>query len=429
MSHRAALTALVLFAWLFGGIATAAAQEPESARREASESVPVTELETDESRIEGTVTAPADVEPSEAPAKTKVVDVTRTARTEQPTPEPMTERPLITLWPGEIRSLAVSDLARIAVGNPKVVDVSIVSESEILVKAIEPGITTLIFWNSQGMHASQVEVVETSPQAVKLTVQLVEMIRDERDRLGVDWSDSVTFSEVTFPPLGPTGGHSVAARAGEAFRIGATARTGLSAALNILVSEGKARVLAEPKLVAASGKEATTTIGVEVPIITATSISSGVVTQAIQFKKTGVELKFQPTVLQDRKSIQLIVDAKVSNIDTANAITVQGIIVPAFRVRQATTEIVTESGQPVFIAGLLQEEEKKNYTQLPGLGDIPVLNVLFRSTDFIKGQTELVVLVTPTLRGATERSAEALAAQSHGRTSKAIQASMARKDH
>jgi TonB family protein len=171
----------------------------------------------------------------------------------------------------------------------------------------------------------------------------------------------------------------------------------MSATLAALVTQGKARILAEPKLVAASGKEATSLLGVEVPIITATSVSSGTVTQNIEFRDTGVELKFRPTVLENQRSIQLVIDAKVSSIDTTNAITVSGIRVPGFRVRETTTEIVTDSGQAVFIAGLLQDEEKKNISQIPAVGSIPVLGNLFRSTEFIRGQTELIIIVTPDL--------------------------------
>src|SRR6185436_14119773 len=120
-------------------------------------------------------------------------------------------------------------------------------------------------------------------------------------------------------------------------------------------------------------------IGVEVPIITVTSISSGTVSQNIEFKKTGVELTFQPNVLAGGDSIQLAVNAKVSSIDLVNAITVSGITVPGFRIRQTETEVITGSGQSVFIAGLIQEEEKKNISQLPGIGAVPVLGALFRS--------------------------------------------------
>ena len=374
---------------------------------------------------------------------------------------------VLSLEPGEIHSLSVDKIDRVAVGDPQVVDVTVVSLKELLLKAASIGSTNLIVWDRQGKHVWNVEVVDRKPQqvetqlrrllqdlnlpgvmvkresgklfltgevptkedvdrleqmlgafkddvtnlvavtpqtaaatgppeSVKLTVQVIEMNREAKDKFGVDWVDSLAFTETTFGVLGPQNVSQVA-RLGEAFRLGALSRSSLNSVLNMLVSKGKARILAEPKLVAASGKEANTTIGVEVPIITSVSISSGTVSQNIEFKQTGVELKFKPVVLTDGHSIQLALNAKVSSIDTASAITVSGIVVPGFRVRQTQTEIVTNSGQSVFITGLLQDEEKKNLAQLPAVGSIPVLGALFRSTEFTRGVTELIIVVTPEL--------------------------------
>jgi len=382
----------------------------------------------------------------------------------------------LTLKPGEIRSLAVRGLRRIAIGNPAVLDVRIVSANELLLQAKATGTTNLILWDDEGQHVSSVDVVDQAPdqleaqltqllrelnlsgvrlkredsrfflvgevasqremdqleqmlsaykeqvtnlvalpepppppppapvQAVKLTVQLIEMNRDATDKLGVDWNDSLTFTETTFGAAGPTGA-SLPARLREAFRIGSLTRTGFSQVLNMLVSQGKARILSEPKLVASSGKEATASLGVEVPIITTTSVSAGTVSQNIEFKKTGVEMKFTPTVLNgDGQEISLVIDAKVSSVDKSVAIVVSGITVPGFKVRHTTTEITTGSGQTVFITGLLQDEEKKNISQVPGAGSIPVLGNLFRSTEFTLGQTELVMVVTPEIAAGQEAS-------------------------
>ena len=382
---------------------------------------------------------------------------------------------VLSLEPGEIRTLATDAIQRVAVGDPQVVDVTLVSVKELLLKAVGVGTTNLIVWDRQGQRVWNVEVVDRKPAAleeklrrlitdldlsgvsvkreedklfltgeapseedvdrldemlsayqdqvtnlvaatppvappppappasVRLTVQVIEMTREGKDKMGVDWMDSLTFTETTFGAPGLTA--SLPSRLREAFRVGSLSRTGFSAVLNLLVSNGKARILAEPKLVAASGKEATTIIGVEVPIITTTSVSSGTVSQNIEFKQTGVEMGFTPTVLQDGHSIQLALNVKVSSIDTANAITVSGIVVPGFRSRETRTEIVTESGEAVFISGLLQDEEKKNLSQLPGVGNIPVLGMLFRSTEFTNNQTELVVVVTPELTAPQEEPA------------------------
>lgn len=230
--------------------------------------------------------------------------------------------------------------------------------------------------------------------SVKLTVQLVEMTREDTDRFGVDWNDSATFTETPFTaptPVGP----SIWKRTEDAFRFGSLGRAAFTPVLNMLVSNGKARILAEPKLVAASGKDATATLGLEVPIISATSLTAAGTSQSVEFKTTGVELKFKPTVLEDQRSIQLVVDVKVSSIDKTPAITVSGVVVPGFRVRQTKTEIVTESGATILISGLLQDEERRSLSQLPAIGSVPVLGNLFRSREFTYGKTELIVIVTP----------------------------------
>ena len=417
-----------------------------------------------------------------APGATPPAGQQDDAQTEEPSsapaPSPAAPAPAIGLQLGEIRTVPVRGVTRIAIGNPEVADVSIVSVNEVLLQAKAFGTTNLILWDDNGQTTLSVEVVDptingianqlrqmireldlpnvevrreenkifltgevvrkedldrleqmlsaydskqvtslvalplpppppppTPPQSIQLTVQLVEMNRDDTDNMGVDWSDSTTFTETPFGALGPKG-KTLEKRVREAFKFGALSRTGLSAKVNMLVTQGKARILAEPKLVAASGKEATATLGAEVPVITASSVSSGTVTQNIQFKKTGVELKFTPTILEDQHSIQLVIDTKVSSIDTTNAIVVDGITVPGFKVRHAQTEVVTDSGQTMLISGLLQDEDRKNLSQLPGLGNIPVLGNLFRSTEFTQGKTELVIMVTPELRADAGASSE-----------------------
>jgi len=109
--------------------------------------------------------------------------------------------------------------------------------------------------------------------------------------------------------------------------------------------------------------------------------------------------------------IQLKLKAKVSSIDKSVGITVSGILVPGFRVRQTETEFVTGSGESVLISGLLQDEEKKNLSQLPAIGSIPVLGNLFRSTEFVRGQTELIVIVTPQILEQQEPQAQESQAQ------------------
>lgn len=386
-------------------------------------------VQTSPGQLEGAGTAPPLVAEGEESGQFPEIDGTairddRPLELAQLAPEaiPMMT-PLISLGRGEVRSMAIDGLTRVAIGDPEVIDFTVISGNQLLLRAMALGTTNLILWDRTGEHTFRVTVASALPESVKLTVQVVEMDREAKNKLGVDWMDSVTFSETTFASLGPTNVSQIA-RLGEAFRLGALSRTGASAVLNMLVSEGKARILAEPKLVTSSGKEASAFIGVEVPVLTATSISAGTVTQQIEFKETGVKLKFQPTVLDDKPSIQLVIDAKVSSIDTTKAITVAGILVPGFRVRQTQTEIVTKSGEAVFIAGLIQDEEKQNLGRLPGLGKVPILGPLFRSKEFASGQTELVIIVTPQLRAKAEMIADRAAAVDHALAAAEVSAAL-----
>jgi pilus assembly protein CpaC len=251
------------------------------------------------------------------------------------------------------------------------------------------------------------------PPSVRLTVQLVEMSRNDTDKLGVDWMDSLTFTETAFGAV-DVGGASLSARVREAFRFGSLSRTGAKAVVNMLVSQGKARILAEPKLVASSGKEATTTLGVEVPVIQATSIGTNTesVNASIDFRETGVLLKMTPTVIETDagQKITTVLLSEVSDLDKSVGLSVpvgsQTIVVPGFKVRKTSTEVTTVSGETIVIAGLLEFEESRAMSQVPGFGNIPVLGRLFRTPEVTDTRNELVITVTPEILGDQANQAE-----------------------
>jgi pilus assembly protein CpaC len=165
--------------------------------------------------------------------------------------------------------------------------------------------------------------------------------------------------------------------------------------LSALEKQGLAKTLAEPNLVALSGQEASFLVGGEFPVPV---LQSGTVAGAVTvtFKEFGVGLKFTPTVLSKNR-INLRLNAEVSAIDAAVSSTVQGITVPGVATRRAATTIEMADGQSFAIAGLLQNDINNIVNKFPGLGDVPVLGALFRSTDFQRNETELVIVVTPRL--------------------------------
>ncbi len=159
--------------------------------------------------------------------------------------------------------------------------------------------------------------------------------------------------------------------------------------LEALENKGVVRTLAEPNLVALSGQSANFHAGGEVPI-PAPGNDGNI---SIDYRPFGVELDFVPVVLDD-ELINLQLNASVSALDQANAITTQSIAVPALTKRQTSTTIELRDGQSFAIAGLLQDDFQDLSAQVPWLGDLPVLGALFRSASFERGQSELIVIIT-----------------------------------
>ena len=173
--------------------------------------------------------------------------------------------------------------------------------------------------------------------------------------------------------------------------------------LEALESRGVVRTLAEPNLTALSGQEARFLAGGEYPVPVAQE--DGVI--AVEYKPFGVELNFIPRVV-DGDLINLELEAAVSSIDPTNGFTQDGFTVDAFRRRETSTTVEMRDGESFAIAGLLSDDFIDLNGQVPWLGDIPVLGTLFRSAEYNRQQTELVIIVTPHLVTPTRGEALAL---------------------
>ncbi len=173
--------------------------------------------------------------------------------------------------------------------------------------------------------------------------------------------------------------------------------------LEALESKGVVRTLAEPNLTALSGQEATFLAGGEFPI----PVAQGDGAVSIEFKPFGVELNFIPRVLDD-KVINLELAAAVSSLDAANGVSSNGFNISALRTRRTSTTVEMRDGESFAIAGLLQDDFTDLNGQVPWLGDIPVLGALFRSADYSRNQSELVIIITPHLVTPTRGEALAL---------------------
>jgi pilus assembly protein CpaC len=247
-------------------------------------------------------------------------------------------------------------------------------------------------------------------QQVMLEVRVAEMSRDLIRRLGINigylaggsdtWATTTLNSISAIAPQGifsagsiakaaPFGYVPVAANAVLRFTTGGDDWTVFFDALK---ENGLAKILAEPTLVALSGQEASFLAGGEFPV----PVPQALGTTTILFKKFGVGLNFTPTVLGGNV-ISMRVSPEVSELDFRNAIVLNGFIVPAITTRRASTVVELRDGQSFAIAGLIRSAVRERLSKYPVLGDVPILGTLFRSSEFQKSESELIILVTPRL--------------------------------
>lgn len=163
-------------------------------------------------------------------------------------------------------------------------------------------------------------------------------------------------------------------------------------ALDLGERRGLVTTLSEPTLVALSGETASFHAGGEFPI----PLSQGLGTTTVQYRDFGVSLVYTPTVLSNGR-ISIRVRPEVSELSSQGSVVLDGFQIPALTTRSAETSIELGSGESFMIAGLLQNSAQHSIEQIPGVGDMPIIGNLFRSNAFQRGETELVIVVTPYL--------------------------------
>ncbi len=364
-------------------------------------------------------------------------------------------------------------ITRISVADPEIADIILISDKEIYVNALAPGVTNLTLWGKGRFTTATVTVeadltllkeklsqilpkekigVEAAGDSVVLSgevsgpvaqdtaislalpyvggkkekvvnlihvggvqqvmveVRLAEINRQVADRIGVNFNflntNNGNFGISQLNDLAPvaalvrSAGSTTFAQ-GLSPNITALAGWHTGALLwtmffDVLKQQNLGRVLAEPNLVTTSGQKASFLAGGEIPIPVPQSGVGGASTITIEYKKFGVGLEFTPTVLNEQK-IGLKVHPIVSELDFANAVVSSSFVIPALKTREMDTHVEVKDGQTFAIAGLLQSQTRDNINKFPVLGDIPILGVLFRSSQYQKNETELVTLVTPHL--------------------------------
>ncbi len=352
--------------------------------------------------------------------------------------------------------------AELSIANPGIADISTLSDKSIYVLGKAPGRTTLTLLSPEGTLISNVDVhvtpdiaefkerlqqilpgenieVRTANDGIVLSGQVSSTAKLDRaldlaNRYAPDRVSNlmvvggtqqvmlkVRFAEMNrsvSKALGGglnvtgTGTNGSGAIGGGSGLAGAFGGVGVSfgvgdltfqVLLEALETKGMVRTLAEPNLTALSGQEAKFLAGGEYPVPVAQDND----TITVEFKPFGVELNFTPVVV-DQDIINLTIDAAVSSLDPANGISInEGFDIAAFKRRETSTTVEMRDGESFAIAGLLQDDFRNNVTQLPWAADIPVLGALFRSAEYQRSQSELVIIVTPHL--VTPVAGEALA--------------------
>jgi pilus assembly protein CpaC len=232
-----------------------------------------------------------------------------------------------------------------------------------------------------------------SNQQVMLEVKVMEINRTVGERLGFDFNRAASKAGDAFTKI-MTGALPVAA--GTLFKSNPGGGTTEPFLIDAEREDNLIKILAEPNIVAISGQEASFLVGGEIMIPIPQAL--GMVT--LVSKQFGVGLKFTPTVLEADR-INLVVSPEVSELvgfNTISTTSTGGVVsVPTFSTRRISTTVQLRDGQSLAIGGLLKDNFKEQVKRFPMLGEIAILGALFRSTNFLKDKTELMIVVTPRL--------------------------------
>lgn len=351
------------------------------------------------------------------------------------------------------------EITRVAIANPEIADITMISKTEMLVVAKKMGTTTLYIWTNDGMrqeyiinirdHDTQtsaavakmigypgievekignkvllkgtvknqleksraekiaemygekvVNLLEmTNPEQIQIEAKILEISTDKVKKLGIQYANASNIDKDSgIVTIGQTGMFGF----GQTFsnsRDSSNAKMGgyadINATLQALITNGEAKILSQPSMVTMSGEKASILIGGEIPI--PMSNSDGQIT--VEWREYGIKLNIEPNVGADNK-ITSKVNAEVSSLDSSSAAAINlssGLSISALRSRKTETVIHLPSGSTMAIGGLLSSEESKQISKIPFLGDLPILGKFFRSTATSKEKKEIIILVTPTL--------------------------------
>lgn len=351
---------------------------------------------------------------------------------------------------GQSRTITMYGLQRAAIANPDVADVVVVSSSELILVGKQTGSTTLIIWSGSGRQNYLVEVSAADPAIageikrilgypdirvakvnktvilegtvndqyqraraekiagaygekvvnlleiakpvqIRIEAKIVEINRTKTQELGLKYYSG---SSTTAPGIFYAGQSQINSKSPNTFgNLGTFAP--VNAQLNLLIQNGYAKLLSQPNLVTLSGDKANILVGGQIPV--PVSNQNGQI--SIEWKDYGIKLDILPEASLDGV-ITSKLKAEVSSMEWNSVNKIElgtNMKIPPIRMRKAESSIALASGQTMAIGGLIANDITRDVTKIPLLGDLPVIGQLFRSTSFVKGETELLILVTPTI--------------------------------
>ena len=289
--------------------------------------------------------------------------------------------------------LNMEGVKRVAIANPAIADVLVVSDTELLLIGKAPGVTSLQIWTDRVPNVYSVHV--SGPEfyvgkQVKIEAKIVEIDRGKIKNLGIKWGNSTTS-----PGSFAFGQGITNSEVGKQWNnFGSYAD--IQAQLNLLIENDYAKMLSQPNMITLSGTKANILVGGQMPV--PVSNDNGQI--SVEWKDYGIKLEIEPTVNAE-DAIYTKVKAEVSAIDWNDNhkiyISTTGMAIPPITMRKADSTIVLSSGQTMAIGGLIANEMSKDVQKIPLLGDLPILGNLFKSTSFTRNETELLIFITPTI--------------------------------
>lgn len=239
----------------------------------------------------------------------------------------------------------------------------------------------------------------TKPKQVRIESRVIEINSSKAKELGVALGNN-SEDDNGNPVLGTPGSFSLGQSSSNTIDgnkiFGWFGSYGdINAQLNALVKKGDAKILSQPYIIAMSGDKAEILIGGEIPVPVNTSDNS----IAVEWREYGIKLNIEPNVLQDN-AVDSKIDTEVSSLDWASAVAANGTNgskIPGMRSRKASTHVQMRPGMTMAIGGLISSEESKSIQKIPLLGDIPILGQFFRTTSKSREKKEIIILLTPIL--------------------------------